>query len=109
MKKFKPNSKSLSNNAAQIFDWLDQQKNNDSQWIVAWGQDDNNTLTHLFQMILAQIENWIQYSNCILNNVIHKTNRYDMALLLFVEFNNNHQNILLAQTLLTDKSLDSHT
>ena len=37
MKKFKPNSKSLSNNTAQISDWLDQQKNNDSQWIVAWG------------------------------------------------------------------------
>ena len=32
-----------------------------------------------------------------------------MTLLLFVGFNNNRQNILLVQVLLTDKSLDSHT
>ena len=32
-----------------------------------------------------------------------------MTLSLFVRFNNNHQNILLAQTLLIDESLDSHT
>ncbi len=34
IKKFKPNSKSLSNDAAQISDWLNQQKNNNSQWVV---------------------------------------------------------------------------
>src|SRR6266542_329616 len=60
-------------------------------------------------MILAQVENWIQYSDCILNNITYKTNYYDMILSLFVGFNNNHQNILLVQALLIDKSLDLHT
>ncbi len=32
-----------------------------------------------------------------------------MMLSLFIRFNNNRQNILLTQALLTDKSLDSHT
>ena len=39
---------------------------------------------------------------------MHKTNRYDMALSLFIRFNNDHYNILLAQVLLVDESFESH-
>ncbi|CAG8543602.1 6877_t:CDS:2, partial [Scutellospora calospora] len=48
IQKFRPNSKTLSNDAAQISNWLDQKKNEDSRWFVAHDWDDNNTLTHLF-------------------------------------------------------------
>ncbi|CAG8568514.1 21690_t:CDS:2 [Gigaspora margarita] len=68
----------------------------------------DNTLTHLFWITSNQIKNWIQYFNCVLNDVTHKTNRYGMALSLFVGFDNNWRNILLAQALLADKSLESH-
>ncbi|CAG8831475.1 10017_t:CDS:2, partial [Cetraspora pellucida] len=70
--------------------------------------DEDNTLTHLLWMKPEQVENWIRYSDCVFNDVTHKTNRYGMALLLFVRFDNNRQNILLAQALLADKSLESH-
>ncbi|SRR6266542_1794446 len=59
-------------------------------------------------MISAQVENWIKYSNCILNNVIHKTNRYSIALSLFIRFDNDHHNILLTQAFLVNESFESH-
>ncbi len=40
-------------------------------------------------MTPEQVENWIQFSDCVLNDVTHKTNRYGMALSLFVRFNQN--------------------
>ncbi|CAG8768049.1 1733_t:CDS:2, partial [Gigaspora rosea] len=67
-----------------------------------------NTLMHLFWMTPNQIENWIQYSNCVLNDITYKTNRYGMALSLFVGFDNNQRNILLVQALLADESLESY-
>ncbi|PKY46823.1 hypothetical protein RhiirA4_461809, partial [Rhizophagus irregularis] len=54
----------------------------------------------------SQIENWIEYSDCVVNDVTHKTNRYGMALSLFVGFDNNRHNVLLAQALLTDENAD---
>ncbi|GBB96795.1 hypothetical protein RclHR1_28360003 [Rhizophagus clarus] len=85
-------------------DWLDQQKEKDSRWIVAREWDDDNALTHLLWMTPEQVENWIQFSDCVLNDVTHKTNRYRMALSLLVGFDQNCQNILLAQALLADES-----
>ncbi|CAG8487067.1 7737_t:CDS:1, partial [Dentiscutata heterogama] len=58
-------------------------------------------------MTPKQVENWIQFSDCVINDVTHKTNRYGMAV-TFCGFNRNRQNILLAQGLLVDESLDSH-
>src|SRR5437763_11476263 len=52
--------------------------------------------------------NWIQFSNCVINDITHKTNYYEMALSLFVSFNSNMQNVLLAQALLIDESKDSY-
>ena len=34
IKKFRPNGNSLSNDAAQISNWLDDQKKMDPQWVV---------------------------------------------------------------------------
>ncbi|CAG8626642.1 13925_t:CDS:2 [Gigaspora rosea] len=65
-------TKALLNNAATMSNWIDKQKKEDSRWIVARDWDDDNILTCLFWI---QVENWIQYSNCILNDVTHKMNR----------------------------------
>ena len=80
----------------------------DSRWVVVRKFDEDNTLTHLLWMTPGQVENWIQYSDCILHDVTHKTNRYEMALALFVGFDSNRKNILLAQALLCDESVGSH-
>ncbi|CAB5368994.1 unnamed protein product [Rhizophagus irregularis] len=37
IKKFHSNSKSLSNDAAQISNWLDNEKEKDFRWVVIWG------------------------------------------------------------------------
>ncbi|CAG8741547.1 9671_t:CDS:2, partial [Cetraspora pellucida] len=97
IRKFRPTANSLSNDAAQMSDWLDLQKEKDSWWVIARGWDDNNALTYLIWMTPEQVENWIQFSDCVINDVTHKTNRYGMALSFFVRFNRNRQNILLAQ------------
>ena len=108
VKKFRPTAKSLSNDAAKMSNWLDEQKEGDSRWIVARGWDDDNTLTYLAWMTPEQVENWIQFCDCVINDVTHKTNRYGMALSLFVGFDNNMKNIILAQGLLIDESKQSH-
>ena len=107
--RFRPTAKSLSNDAAQMSDWLDSQKERDPRWIVTRGWDDDNTLTHLLWMTPEQVENWIKFSDCIVNDVTHKTNRYGMALSLFVGFDSAMQNIILAQGLIVDESKRSHS
>ncbi|GBC14934.2 protein FAR1-RELATED SEQUENCE 5-like [Rhizophagus irregularis DAOM 181602=DAOM 197198] len=97
IRKFCLTAKSLSSDAALMLDWLDKQKEQDPKWIVIRGWDDNNALTHLIWMTPKQVENWIQFSDCIINDVTHKTNRYGMALSLFVGFDRNMQNIIFAQ------------
>ena len=109
IKRFRPTAKSLSNDAAKMSDWLDNQKERDPRWVVSRGWDDDNTLTHLLWMTPKQVEDWIQYSDCVINDVTHKTNRYRMALSLFVGFDHNMQNILFAQSLLIDESKESHS
>ena len=59
-------------------------------------------------MTLDQVQNWIRFCDCVLNDVTYKTNHYGMPLSLFIEFNKNRQNLLLAQVLLVDKSLNSY-
>ncbi|CAG8757435.1 22167_t:CDS:2, partial [Gigaspora rosea] len=65
-KKFRPIAKSLSNDAAQMSGWLDLQKEKDPRWFVAREWDDDNALTHLTWMTPEQVENWIQFSDCLL-------------------------------------------
>ncbi|CAG8561718.1 12188_t:CDS:2 [Cetraspora pellucida] len=83
--KFRPTNKHLLNDTAQMFNWLDNQKEKDPRWIVAREWDDNNMLTHLMWMMPTQ-----------------------MPLSLFVEFDRDRQNILLVQGLVVDESKDSH-
>ncbi|EXX68341.1 hypothetical protein RirG_106060 [Rhizophagus irregularis DAOM 197198w] len=109
IRKFCLTAKSLSSDAALMLDWLDKQKEQDPKWIVIRGWDDNNALTHLIWMTPKQVENWIQFSDCIINDVTHKTNRYGMALSLFVGFDRNMQNIIFAQGLIVDESKQSHS
>jgi hypothetical protein len=60
-------------------------------------------------MTPKQVEDWIQFSDCVINDTTHKTNRYGMALSLFVGFDRNMWNIILAQGLLIDESKRSHS
>ncbi|CAG8615798.1 7143_t:CDS:2, partial [Racocetra fulgida] len=60
------------------------------------------------EMTPEQVEHWIQFSDCVLNDVIHKMNHYDMVLSMFVRFNRNRYNILFAQALLPDESTESY-
>ncbi|CAG8791728.1 39133_t:CDS:2 [Gigaspora margarita] len=108
IQKFRPTSKSLSNDAALMSSWLDNQKEIDSQWVVVRGWDKDNTLTKLLWMTPEQVKNWIQFSDCVLNDVTHKTNCYSMPLSMFVGFNQYWHNIILAQALLLDESTESH-
>ncbi|CAB5383106.1 unnamed protein product [Rhizophagus irregularis] len=108
IKKFQPTAKSLSNDTTQMSDWLDKQKERDSRWIIARGWDDDNILTHLLWMTPEQVESWIQFSDCVINDITHKTNQYGMALSLFVGFDRNMQNIIFAQSLTIDESKQSH-
>ncbi|CAB5188566.1 unnamed protein product [Rhizophagus irregularis] len=73
IKKFRPNSKSLSNDAAQISNWLDNEKEKDSRWVVVRGWDDDNTLTYLFWMTPVQVENWQWFNNLLQNYPNAKT------------------------------------
>ncbi|RIA98339.1 hypothetical protein C1645_870788 [Glomus cerebriforme] len=59
IQKFWPTRESLLNDAAQISNWLDSQKELDSRWVVFRGWDEDNTLTHLLWMTLSQVENWV--------------------------------------------------
>ncbi|CAG8832972.1 23160_t:CDS:2, partial [Gigaspora margarita] len=106
--KFRPTAKSLLNDTAQMSNWLDSQKEKDPRWIVERGWDDDNVFTYLMWMTPNQVKNWIEFSDCVINDIIYKTNRYRMPLLLFVGFDHNRQNILLAQGLLADESQSSH-
>ncbi|GBC18517.2 protein FAR1-RELATED SEQUENCE 5-like [Rhizophagus irregularis DAOM 181602=DAOM 197198] len=94
--------------SSKLSNWLDSQKEIDSRWLIFRGLDEDNTLTHLSWMTPYQVENWVKYSDCVINDVTHKTNRYGMALSLIVGFNNDRKNLILAQGLLIDESLDSH-
>ncbi|CAG8739279.1 34464_t:CDS:2, partial [Gigaspora margarita] len=84
IRKFR-STKALLNDAATMSNWIDEQKKEDARWLVSRDWDDDNTLTRLCWMT-----------------------PYGMGLSLFVGFNNNRQNILLAQGLLIDKTHESH-
>ena len=77
-------------------------------WKVAIRFDDNNTLTHLFWMSPSQLELWYQYSDIVVQDVTCKTNRYDMALSLFIILDENRNIRLVAQALLIDETKESH-
>src|SRR5271154_1880312 len=105
---FRPQTKNDSNDAAKLYAKLLESSQNNPIWKVAIKFDDNNTLTHLFWMSPSQIELWYRYSDIVIQDVTCKTNRYDIALSLFVILDENHNIRLVAQALLIDETKESH-
>ncbi|RHZ69338.1 hypothetical protein Glove_284g79 [Diversispora epigaea] len=105
---FRPQNKNDSNDAAKLYTKLLENSQNNSMWKVAIKFDDNNTLTHLFWMTPSQLELWFQFSDIVMQDVICKINRYDMALNLFVVLDENRNIRLVAQALLIDEIKESH-
>src|SRR5947207_3842392 len=56
----------------------------------------------------SQLELWYQYSDIVIQDVTCKTNRYDMALSLFIILDENRNIRLVAQALLIDETKESH-
>ncbi|CAG8574388.1 6369_t:CDS:2, partial [Gigaspora rosea] len=54
--KFRPTTNHLLNDATQMSNWLDTQKEKDPRWVVARGWDDDNTLTYLMWITPTQSE-----------------------------------------------------
>ncbi|EXX53672.1 hypothetical protein RirG_241820 [Rhizophagus irregularis DAOM 197198w] len=94
--------------AAKLYAKLLESSQNNPLWKVAIKFDDKNTLTHLFWMAPLQIELWYRYSDIVIQDVTCKTNRYDMALSLFVILDENRNIRLVAQVLLIDETKESH-
>ena len=105
---FRPQRKNDSNDAAKLYTRLLEFSQNNPIWKIAIEFDDNNTLTHLFWMSPSQIELWYRYSDIVIQDVTCKTNRYDMALSLFVILDENRNIRLVAQALLIDETKESH-
>jgi len=105
---FRPQTRNDGNDAAKLYAKLLDYSQNNPIWKVAIKFDDNNTLTHLFWMSPSQIELWFQFSDVVIQDVTCKTNRYDMALSLFVIVDENRNIRLVAQALLIDETKESH-
>src|SRR2546423_1280589 len=105
---FRPQNKNESNDAAKLYARLLESSQDNPMWKVAIKFDDSNTLTHLFWMSPSQLELWCQYSDVVIQDVTCKTNRYDMALSLFVILDENRNIRLVAQALLIDETKESH-
>jgi hypothetical protein len=56
----------------------------------------------------SQVELWIQYHDVIINDITCKTNRYDMALSLFIAINNHNNSRLICQALVDDEIAEAH-
>ncbi|RHZ44033.1 hypothetical protein Glove_772g17 [Diversispora epigaea] len=105
---FRSQSKNDTNDVAKLYTRLLESSLHNPMWKVAIKFDDNNTLTHLFWMSPSQLELWYQFSDIVVQDVTCKTNRYDMALSLFVILDENQNIRLVAQALLIDETKESH-
>ncbi|GET57594.1 protein FAR1-RELATED SEQUENCE 11 [Rhizophagus irregularis DAOM 181602=DAOM 197198] len=105
---FRPQNKDDSNDAAKLYTKLLELSQNNPMWKVAIKFDNNNTLTHLFWMTPSQLELWYRYSDIVVQDVTCKTNRYEMALSLFIILDENRNVRLVAQALLIDETKESH-
>ncbi|RHZ85293.1 hypothetical protein Glove_67g9 [Diversispora epigaea] len=105
---FWPQNKNDNNDAAKLYTKLLESSLNNPMGKVAIKFDNNNTLTHLFWMTPSQLELWYQFSDIVVQNVTCKTNRYDMALSLFIILDENRNIRLVAQALLIDETKESH-
>ena len=87
--------------AAMMYSYLMEQRSKDPDFIVtARLEGPSNELTGIFWMTSQQRnELWPKYHDVIIHNNTAKTNRYEMALSLFVGIDNNFKTRVLAQAL----------
>ncbi|CAB4438505.1 unnamed protein product [Rhizophagus irregularis] len=98
-----------SNDMSRLLVYLENCKENDSQWIIFKDWDHKiNTLTKIFWMIPKQIETWCRYSDVIINDNTAKTNRYEMALSCFVAIDSNMKSRIVAQALIDRETKDAY-
>ncbi len=108
IQKHRPLAKDLNNDASKLYEHLIKLKENDIRWQIFVDFDENKVLRRLFWMSPSQIELWAQYYDVIINDVTYKTNRYDMALSLFVAIDNHNCSRLVCQALVDDETTEAH-
>jgi len=108
IQKHRPLAKDLNNDASKLYEHLIKLKENDIRWQIFVDFDENKVLRRLFWMSPSQIELWAQYYDVIINDVTYKTNRYDIALSLFVTIDNHNCSRLVCQALVDDETTEAH-
>ena len=108
IQKYRPSAKDLSNDASKLYEYLIKLKENDGRWQIFVDFDEAKILRRLFWMSPSQIELWIQYHDVIINDITYKTNRYNMALSLFVAIDNHNCSRLVCQALVDDETAEAH-
>jgi hypothetical protein len=103
-----PSTKDLSNDASKLYEHLIQLKENDVRWQIFVEFDEAKVLRRLFWMSPNQVDLWIQYYDVIINDITCKTNRYNMALSLFVVIDNHNCSRLVCQALVDDETAEAH-
>lgn len=99
----------ISNDAASLYESLLKRKDNDPRWYIAIDWDrETHCLRRLFWMSPEQIILWMEFGDIILNDNTAKTNRYDMALSLFLCIDNHGSSRLVGCALTDDESADAH-
>jgi len=108
IQKHHPSTKDLSNDASKLYEHLIQLKENDVRWQIFVEFDETKALRRLFWMSPDQVELWIQYHDVVINDITCKTNRYNMALSLFVVIDNYNSSRLVCQALVDDETAEAH-
>jgi hypothetical protein len=108
IQKHRPSTKDLSNDASKLYEHLIQLKESDVRWQIFVEFDEAKVLRRLFWMSPNQVELWIQYYDFVINDITYKTNRYDMALSLFVIIDNHNCSRLVCQALVDDETAEAH-
>ncbi|CAG8748626.1 7319_t:CDS:2, partial [Racocetra fulgida] len=97
--------------SASMLSYLIEQCNNDSDYIVKpWLEGPSNELTRLFWMTDQQRnELWPKFYDVVIHDNTAKTNRYEIALSLFIRIDNNYKSRILAQALIKYEPLADYT
>ena len=109
IQKYRPSGKDLNNDASILYEHLISLKEDDTRWQIFVDFDETKVLRRLFWMSPNQIELWTQYHDIVINDITCKTNRYDMALSLFVIIDNYNSSRLVCQALVNDETAEAHT
>jgi len=98
----------VDHEAATLVNHLIERKAKDIRWTINWCVDPaTNTLVSIFWMTPEQYELYLQYSDVVQYDNTYSTNKFKMALGLFVIVDNHNRSRLVGQTLITDETLES--